>query len=170
MRTLVTVLSLTALAAATLAGTATAKEGGVEVASLPLGLEAGEPWSTTLRLVEGAPAELAAARPGITIEHGETGRALTFAARPTADPRRYEVRVVFPDGGLWTVEAYDGVTGRSYSVGGGRFFVDEPSAAPAATRSASEDGGWPIWPAALGGGLGLVLPAAGAALLVRRRR
>jgi hypothetical protein len=164
------VLSLTALTAGALAGAATAKEGGVELASLPVGLETGEPWSTTLHLLDGAPAVLAAADPGITIRHGETGQELSFAARPSADPRRYEVSLVFPDGGLWTVEAYDGVTGRSYSVGGGRFFVDEPQALPAAAAgNASRDGGSPLWPA-LGGGLGLVLPAAGAVLLLRRRR
>lgn len=174
MRRLAVVLSLTILAVGALAGAATAKEGGVEVADLPVGLETGEVWATSLLLVhgDGERAIVARAKPGITIRHDESGRELTFPARPTDNPRRYEVELAFPDGGFWTVQAYDGVTDRSYPVGAGAFLVEDPSerqAAPAAARPVSRDGGWPVWPA-LGGGLGLVLPAAGAALLLRRRR
>lgn len=169
MRRLTVVLSLTILTVGALAGAAAAKEGGVEVSSSPVGLETGEVWSTSLLLVHGDSAVVAGAKPGITIRHDESGRELTFAARPTDNPRRYEVELAFPEGGFWVVEAYDGVTGRSYPVGVGAFLVDEPSAQPAAARPVSRDEGWPVWPA-VGGGLGLVLPAAGAALFLRRRR
>jgi hypothetical protein len=168
MRRFLAVLALGVLAACVLAGAALAKEGGVELASLPVGVKPGEPWATTLRLVEGTPDMLAAAEPGVTIRNRKTGKELRFPARPTADPREYYVRVVFPGGGLWTVEAYDGVSGRSYVAGGGHFFVDGPARLPVTRRASPLVAGFPLWPTA-GGSLGFVLAAGGAALFLRRR-
>jgi hypothetical protein len=168
MRRFVAVLSLAILAAGVTAGAALAKEGGVEVDGLPVGLKPGDPWETTLYVLEGSPALVAEAAPGITIRNGETGRELIFPARPTADPRAFDVRVVFPAGGLWSVDAYDGLTERSYGIGGGQFFVDGTTA-PVTPRSAPADAGFPVWPT-FAASLALVLAAAGAALFLRRQR
>src|ERR671919_471205 len=118
MRRFLAMLSLAALGAGALAGAALAKEGGLELASLPVGYEAGDPWRTTILLHGDVPVD----DPGLRIHHVETGRALIFTAQPTQNPHVYPVEVGFPD-----------------------------------------------WPA-VGGGLGLALPAAAGAALFRRRR
>ena len=161
-------LSLVAVAASALAGPAVAKEGGIELGSLPTGVGPGEPWGTNLRLVGGDAEMLAQAKPGVIIQNMDTGQQVNFPARPSADPREYYVRLVFPGGGWWTLEAYDGVTGRSQTVGSGQFFVDGPANLPVVSAGAA-DGGFPVWPS-VGGGLALLLGAAGAALFLRRQR
>jgi hypothetical protein len=95
MRRFLAMLSLAALGAGALACAAHAKEGGIEVASLPVGFEAGEPWTTTILLRGDVPVD----DPGLRIHHVETGRALTFTARPTQNQHAYRVRVVFPERG-----------------------------------------------------------------------
>jgi hypothetical protein len=173
MRRFVGMLVLTVLAAATLAGTAVAKEGGVELSSTPAGWNSGDPWTPTLTLIDGSPEMLAQAKPGVSIRNTDTGRRLTFPARPTADPHRYTATVVFPDPGWWIVETYDGITNRNYTVGAGQYLITAPkSGTPIAglpAKRAPEGGSFPIWPAATGGAL-LFLAAVGAALFLRRQR
>lgn len=158
-------MSLAALAALALTGAASAKEGGIELASLPVGVGSGEPWETTIRLLGDVPA----GEPGVRIRHVETGRTLTFTATTTKHPKRYAVRVVFPERGFWTVEAFGSVSGRAYTVGPGQFFVAGPEPARVSARNDAASAGFPVWPT-LGGGLGLLLPAVGTALVLRRRR
>jgi hypothetical protein len=165
MRRFLAMLSLAALGAGALAGAALAKEGGVELASLPIGVEAGEPWTTTILLMGDVPAD----DPGLRIHHVETGRALTFTARATQNQHAYRVRVVFPEGGLWNLETYSSVDGRAYVVEAGPFRVAGAQVAQASSRAATVSAGFPVWPA-VGGGLGLALPAAAGAALFRRRR
>jgi hypothetical protein len=172
MRRFAGMLVLVVLAAGALAGTALAKEGGVELSSTPAGKQTGEPWTPMLTLVDGTPELLAQAKPGVTVRNVDTGEEATFRARPTADPHAYTVRVVFSSEGWWVVEAYDGITGRAYEFGGQYLITAPKSAAPiggAPTRSAPEGGSFPIWPTALGGSL-LLLAAAGAAVFLRRQR
>jgi hypothetical protein len=168
MRTFLIMLSLVVVAASVLASPAAAKEGGIELSSVPTGVDPGEPWGTSLRLVGGDDAMLAQAKPGVIIQNVDTGRQVNFPARPTSDPREFYVRLVFPGGGWWTLEAYDGVTGRSQTIGAGQYFVDGPANLPVAGGSATDEG-FPVWPA-VGAGLTLLLAAAGAAFVLRRQR
>ena len=165
MRRFLAMLSLAALGAGALAGAALAKEGGLELASLPVGFEAGEPWKTTILLHGDVPVD----GPGLRIHHVETGRALTFTAGPTQNPHVYPVEVVFPESGHWNLEVFGSVDGRAYVVEAGPFRIAGPSMAQASSQVATASAGFPVWPA-VGGGLGLALPAAAGAALFRRRR
>jgi hypothetical protein len=165
MRRFLAMLSLAALVAGALAGAALAKEGGIELASLPVGFEAGEPWTTTLLLHGDVPVD----DPGLRIHHVETGRALTFTATPTQNPHAYRVRVVFPEGGRWNLEVFGSVAGHAYAVEAGPFRIAGPLMAQAPSQVTTASAGFPVWPA-VGGGLGLALPAAAGAALFRRRR
>jgi hypothetical protein len=172
MRRFLGVLVLAALAAGVLSGAALAKEKGVELSSTPVGLEPGEPWTPKLFLLAGPPELFADAQPGVTIRNVETGERRTFPARPTNVPLEYDVRVVFPEAGWYTVEAFGNEDGRSYPIGG-QWLVDAPNAAPgpaAPAPAAGDESPFPVWPVAAGGSLLLLLLAAGAALLLRRQR
>jgi hypothetical protein len=104
-------LTLLALAPAALA-----KGPHASVASGPAGLKPGEPWVTTLTLVEYGGREVAAARPFVVLRSGSD----RFAVRPRriglhvpGDPEmlaeaRYRLRVVFPRAGRWTYTVVDG--------------------------------------------------------------
>ena len=172
MRRFVGLLVLTALAAGALAGAALAKEGGVELSSTPAGKHPGDPWTPQLMLIGDSPEMLAQAKPGVTIRNTDTGAEATFRGKATGDPHVYSVRVVFPSEGWYTVEAFDGATGRAYDIGGQFLIANPDSGAPVAgapSRGAPEGGSFPVWPAA-GGGAALLLAAVGAALFLRRQR
>lgn len=171
MRRFVGSLFIALVAAAVLSGTAAAKEGGVELSSTPAGMSSGDPWTPELRLVGDEPELLAQARPGITIRNVDTGATRTFDATPTADPHVWNVRVVFPSGGWYGVEAFDGATGRSYPIGG-EWLISTPKGAPAAPAPSSDTtagGSFPVWPVT-GGALAFFLAAFGATLFLRRQR
>jgi hypothetical protein len=168
MRRFLTVLALALIALGALSGTAAAKEGGVELSSTPVGKGPGDHWTPTLRLVEGSPELLAQAKPGVVIENVDTGERSRFPAAPTDDPSVFTVDVVFREAGWWTVEAFDGITGRSYPIGG-QWLIDAPEAAPPAPSSAASESSFPVWPT-VGGSIAVLLAAAGAALLFRRQR
>jgi hypothetical protein len=172
MRRLAGLLVLALVVAGVLAGMAMAKEGGVELSSMPGGTKPGDPWTPTLTLVGGSPELLAQARPGVAIREVDTGKRYTFAAKPTADRHEFSISVVFPHAGWYVVETYDGVTGRSYTAGDQVYIAAPQSGAPTAAippRRAGEGGSFPIWPAAAGGSA-LFLAALGAALFLRRQR
>jgi hypothetical protein len=171
MRRFVGALLITLVAAAVLSGTASAKEGGVELSSTPVGMSSGDPWTPQLQLVDGTPELLAQAKPGVPIRNVDTEAKRTFAATSTADPQVWNVRVVFPSGGWWLVEAFDGVTGRSYPIGG-QWLIAEPkgvSAPPAASSDGTAGGSFPVWPVT-GGALAFFFALVGAALFLRRQR
>jgi hypothetical protein len=159
---------LAALAAAALTAGASAKEGGLELSSAPFGTKPGEPWTPRLILIEGAPELLAQARPGVTIRSLASGETIDFRARATGKPGVYDLRVVFPHEGRWTVEAYDGVTGSSYDFFGPVRIVG-PGPVAAVPPAAPPRGSFPVLP--LLGGLALLCAAlGGAAFLVARAR
>jgi hypothetical protein len=171
MRRLLSVLVLSVLAAGAVSGAALAKEGGVELSSTPVGKAPDEPWTPTLRLVERSPELLAQAKPGIAVRNVETGERLAFDARPSDNPRIYDVRVVFPEPGWYTVEAYDGITGRAYEIGG-QWLIEAPDAASAPVgppKPTAREGSFPVWPVAAGGAA-LFLAALGAGLFFGRQR
>jgi hypothetical protein len=74
MRRTVTIFTLALLAAAALSTAALAKEGGVELSSVPTGINPGEPWTTDLVLVDGT--------------HGPAGRLSGHAGQGGRDLRR----------------------------------------------------------------------------------
>ncbi len=154
MRRTVTIFMLALLAAAALSTAALAKEGGVELSSVPTGINPGEPWTTDLVLVDGTPELLAQAKPGIQITSLDTGEQIDYPAAPGKGDGVYTVDVVFPEAGTWAYSAYDGVTGRMYEFPAveitGPTVVAKPPVA--ATKSPSSAGGtFPVWP--LVGGL-----------------
>jgi hypothetical protein len=173
MRRTVTVFMLALVTAAALSTAALAKEGGVELSSVPTGTSPGEPWTPDLMLIDGTPEMLAQAKPGIQITNLDTGQQIDYRAEPTAKGKGlYTVRVVFPEAGTWAYSVYDGVTGRMYEFPAVE--ITEPSATakpPAATPKApsSAGDGFPVWPL-VAGLSALALASAAAALFIRRRQ
>ena len=104
------------LAGLALAPSAAAKGPHALVASGPGGIEPGEPWVTTLTLVEFGGREASAARPVVILRSGSD----RFAVRPTRmgahvpgrsdvlAEARYRLRVVFPRAGRWSYTVLDG--------------------------------------------------------------
>lgn len=168
MRRFALTLLAAAVGAAFLATGALAKEGGVELSSAPNGLNAGDKWTPTLRLIDGTPEMLAQAKPGVRIRQTETGQVRDFAAKPTDEPGVYTLDVVFPEKGFWTYEAYDGVSGRAYEFP--VVYIDAPTAAPVGTVTpAANTDAFPVWPF-VGGGIAFLLAVLGAAFALRQRR
>ena len=166
-------LLVTMLAAAgVLVATGLAKEGGVELSSTPVGMHPGDPWTPQIQLVEGSPELLAAAKPGITIRDVDGRDERTFRATRTADPQVWNVRVVFPKPGWYVVESFDGITGRTYPLGG-QWLVQAPTAGGGGAnpaRTAPVGGSFPVWPFAAGGAVLVALAAGMAGALAHRRR
>ena len=173
MRRTVTVFILTLVTAAALSTAALAKEGGVELSSAPIGKSPGEPWITSLSLIDGTPEMIAQAKPGIQVTNLDTGRQIDYPAKPLAKGKGvYTVRVVFPETGTWAYSAYDGVTGRMYEFPAVE--ITGPAAAPtvktpAATAPSSAGDGFPVWPL-IAGLSAFALASAAAAVIIRRRQ
>jgi len=175
MRRTVTVFMLALVTAAAFSTAALAKEGGVELSSTPIGKSPGEPWTTSLILIDGTPEMIAQAKPGIQVTNLDTGRQIDYPAKPLAkDKGVYTVRVVFPETGTWVYSAYDGVTGRMYEFPAVE--ITGPAAAPtvktpAATAKApgSAGDGFPVWPL-IAGLSAFALASAAAAVIIRRRQ
>jgi hypothetical protein len=173
MRRTVTVFILALVTAAALSTAALAKEGGVELSSTPIGKSPGEPWITSLMLIDGTPEMLAQAKPGIQITNLDTGRQIDYPANMlTKDKGVYTVRVVFPEAGTWVYSAYDGVTDRMYEFPAVE--ITGPAAAPtvktpAAKAPSSAGDGFPVWPL-VAGLSAFALASAAAAVIIRRRQ
>jgi hypothetical protein len=172
MRRTVTIFMLALLAAAALSTAALAKEGGVELSSVPTGINPGEPWTTDLVLVDGSPEMLAQAKPGIQVTNLDTGQRIDYPAAPGKGEGVYVVDVVFPEAGTWAYSAYDGVTGFMYDFPAveitGPSVLNKPPVATAKAPSSAE-GSFPVW-ALVGGLCAFAAASAGAALLIRRRQ
>jgi hypothetical protein len=172
MRRTVTIFLLALLTAAALSTGALAKEGGVELSSVPSGIGPGEPWTTELVLIDVDGEIPVKASPGIQITNLDTGQRIDYPAEPTSKVKGvYTVEVVFPEAGTWGYSAYDGVTGRMYEyppveITGPSATAKPPTVATKAPSSA--EGGFPVWPLAIGLA-GFAVAAAAAAFVVRRR-
>ena len=98
-------------AAAALAFTGTAQAGcwaTVGLSSLPKpGLQAGQPWVVTIRVLQHGRTPLAGAKPEVRIRN-KAGKLFRFRAAPTAKVGSYRARVVFPAAGRYTLAVYDG--------------------------------------------------------------
>jgi hypothetical protein len=171
MRRTVTIFTLALLAAAALSTAALAKEGGVELSSVPTGINPGEPWTTDLILVDGTPEMLAQAKPGIQITKVDTDQRIDYPAAPGKGAGVYVVDVVFPEAGTWSYAAYDGVTGRMYEFPAVEITGPSVLKRPVATTKApsSAGGSFPVW-ALVGGLAAFGVASVGAAVVLRRRQ
>lgn len=80
----------------------------VGLSSLPKpGLQAGEPWIVTIRVLQHGRTPMPDAKPEVRIRNAK-GRLIRFAARPTARVGSYRARVVFPAAGVYRLGVYDG--------------------------------------------------------------
>jgi hypothetical protein len=78
----------------------------VGVTPRPAGLQAGEKWRVTVRVLQHGYRPLAGAKPEVRIS-GE-GMKRVFRARPLAKRGSYAAVVVFPRAGIWRYTVYDG--------------------------------------------------------------
>jgi hypothetical protein len=159
-------LALGVVAALALAGTALAKEGGVELSSTPFGTPPGGTWSTGLTLIDVNGRLPASAKPTMKVTNLDTGTQKVYAATPTGTVGEYTVDVVFPTPGRYAYSVTDGFTGREYTFPPVRI-VGTGSAVP--VPSAGGDGSFPVW-APVVGWIALLLVASGAGMYARRRR
>jgi hypothetical protein len=110
------VLGAFLLAALALAPSAAAKGPHAIVDSGPAGLQPGEPWVTTLTLIEFSARDVATARPVVILRSGSgmfTVRPRRLSShvprrRDTLAEARYRLRVVFPRAGRWSYTVLDG--------------------------------------------------------------
>lgn len=119
---------------------AAAKGPHATVSSLPVGIEAGQPWRTTLTLAEYGRREAAAARPTVILRSSDRRVTATPKLLSADVPRRearYRLRVVFPRAGRWSFTVLDGTGAR-------RHFRFPP--AVVGGRSAPRSGGWVAFP------------------------
>jgi hypothetical protein len=100
---------LVPLALAALVLPASAAAGGwatVQLSSTPKGARAGTPWTVDVTVLQHGRTPLAGVKPTITIRKGAL--ATVFKARPNGKLGVYRARVIFPSGGMWRYEVYDG--------------------------------------------------------------
>lgn len=132
MRRLLIGLTLAALAlpaGATAGGWATA---GVTPPNDGVG--PGDTWNAQITILQHGMTPLNGVSPTVTIRQGSTVK--TFKATPAGEPGKYVAKVVFPSGGNWNYEVYDGFT--QY---GGAQTHHFPAIA---IGSGADDGGFPV--------------------------
>ena len=103
------VLSLLIVAGLALPGVARAGcMATVGLSSLPKpGLEPGQPWVVTIRVLQHGRTPMSDAKPEVRIRNA-AGKLLVFKARRTARVGSYRARVVFPAAGRYRLGVYDG--------------------------------------------------------------
>jgi hypothetical protein len=80
----------------------------VGLSSLPKpGLQAGEPWVVTIRVLQHGRRPMPDAKPEVRIRNG-AGKLLVFKTRRTNVVGSYRARVVFPKAGRYSLGVYDG--------------------------------------------------------------
>ncbi len=80
----------------------------VGLSSLPKpGLEPGQPWIVTIRVLQHGRTPMANAKPAVRIRNA-AGKLFVFKAKPTARVGSYRARVVFPAAGRYRLAVYDG--------------------------------------------------------------
>jgi hypothetical protein len=150
---------LLALVAIALALPASALAGGfatVQLSTLPTGTPQGGTWSPELTVLQHGVTPLDGLAPTVRL-YDSAGVATEFDARPTGEPGVYTVDVVFPAGGTWRYEIFDG-------------FSQTHTYAPVTISGGTGPDSFPVLPVAAGVAAAALLLAAIAFLLVRRRR
>lgn len=115
-------LPIVALVVLAVAGAGQAGQAGttgcwatVGLSSLPKpGLQAGQPWIVTIRVLQHGRTPLVGAKPEIRIR--KAGKLTVFRARATTRTGSYRARVVFPAAGRYTLSVYDGFVPHCASV------------------------------------------------------
>jgi hypothetical protein len=80
----------------------------VGLSSLPKpGLQAGQPWVVTIRVLQHGRTPMPDARPEVRIRNA-AGKLFTFRAKKTDRIGSYRARVVFPRAGRYSLGVYDG--------------------------------------------------------------
>lgn len=80
----------------------------VGISSLPpTGLEAGQPWVVTIRVMQHGRTPMPNAKPEVRIRNA-TGKLFVFKGRKTAKVGSYRARVIFPAAGRYSLGIYDG--------------------------------------------------------------
>jgi hypothetical protein len=96
---------------AALAATGAANAGcmaTVGLSSLPKpGLQAGQPWLVTIRVLQHGRTPMSDATPEVRIRN-RAGKLFVFKAKKTAVIGSYRARVVFPRAGRYSLGVYDG--------------------------------------------------------------
>jgi hypothetical protein len=101
-------LTLTAVAALLLAGTAQAGcWATVGLSSLPTGIRAGDPWNVSITVKQHGRTLLANAKPTVTIT-GPSRQTTTIRAKKTSRLGVYRASVVFGSPGTWSFKVFDG--------------------------------------------------------------
>ena len=101
-------LTLTAVAALLLAGTAQAGcWATVGLSSLPTGIQAGDPWNVAITVKQHGRTLLPNAKPTVTIT-SPSQQTTTIRAKKTARTGVYRAKVVFGTPGTWTFKVFDG--------------------------------------------------------------
>lgn len=152
----------------------------VGVSTPPAGLLAGDRWTAELTILQHGRGPLPKevdAKPTVTIVNADTGETRSFPARPDDSAAgTYRAQVVFPTGGSWAYEVYDGFDNWNGAPVGcakthtfGAVEVDGAVGRAGSGGSGSAGGsGFPAWP--VGGGVaGALLAALAVGLVVRRR-
>jgi hypothetical protein len=157
-------LILCSLLAAAVLPASLASAGGWATAGVgppPDGMSGGDTWNAQITILQHGVTPLVGVKPTLTIRN-DSGKAVTFPARPTGKPGVYVAKVKFPSNGNWRYEVYDGFgqyggakthTFGAISVGGG----------------GGGDSSFPLLPS-LGGAVLVLAGAAGLLLLIRRQR
>ena len=80
----------------------------VGLSSMPkAGLQAGQPWVVTIRVLQHGVRPMPDAKPEVRIRNA-AGELFRFRAKKTAVVGSYRARVVFPAAGLYKLAVYDG--------------------------------------------------------------
>jgi hypothetical protein len=80
----------------------------VGLSSLPKpGLQAGQPWVVTIRVLQHGRTPMPDAKPVVRIRNA-AGKLFAFKGRKTATVGSYSARVVFPAAGRYALRVYDG--------------------------------------------------------------
>ena len=157
MRKLVLAAACTlALAAATGASAGGWATVGIE----PLPPEqADTPWNVTISVLRHGKTPTDGAKPTLTIRNVDTGKTITYAAKPAGNGR-YTARVVFPSNGTWRYEVDNGLAATGYGASQTQTF--------APVHVGGDPGGSTVPVSVITAGAALALAAA--LLLLARRR
>ena len=157
-------LILGSLIAAAVLPASVASAGGWATAGVgppPDGMSGGDTWNAQVTILQHGQTPLVGVKPTLTIRN-ESGKALTFPAKPTGKAGVYVAKVTFPSEGKWRYEVYDGFG----TYGGAKTHTF-------GTISVGDGGGggssFPVLPS-LGGAAIVLLGAAGLVFLIRRQR
>jgi YtkA-like len=162
---------------AALAAPATATAGGwatVGLSSLPEGLDAGEPWTVDVTVLQHGRTPLEGIQPAVIVRKAGADESKRFPARPTERPGVYRATVVFDAAGEWRYRVDDDFSQvhdfAPVQVGEGDGDSVAAAVPAAGTRSAGGDDDGPDLLLAFAAAAVAGLAAGLAAAAIQRRR